>query len=151
TIALRRRKGTLAMLEQLAFDVTGWRARAVEFFQLLGTTQYMNHLRPRNRATLDLRDGLALERIDGPFSPPAPTLEVRRIRNGRGRYNVPNIGIFLWRLDAQRRGPSPATRDPADVTGLRFRFSALGDDAPLHTRPATETSITHLAEPLNVP
>ena len=45
TIALRRRKGTAAMLEQLARDVTGWPARAVEFFQLLATTQYMNHLR----------------------------------------------------------------------------------------------------------
>jgi hypothetical protein len=38
TIALRRRKGTAAVLEQLARDVTGWNARAVEFFQLLGTT-----------------------------------------------------------------------------------------------------------------
>jgi len=34
TIGYRRRKGTLAVLEQLAFDVTGWRAKAVEFFQL---------------------------------------------------------------------------------------------------------------------
>ena len=36
TIALRRRKGTAAVLEQLARDVTGWNARAVEYFQLLG-------------------------------------------------------------------------------------------------------------------
>jgi hypothetical protein len=32
TIGFRRRKGTAAMLEQLARDVTGWNARAVEFF-----------------------------------------------------------------------------------------------------------------------
>ena len=43
----RRRKGTAAMLEQLARDVTGWDARAVEYFELLATTQYMNHRRPR--------------------------------------------------------------------------------------------------------
>ena len=45
TIALRRRKGTALVLEQLARDVTGWDARAVEYFQHLNTTQYMNHPR----------------------------------------------------------------------------------------------------------
>ena len=45
TIRYRRRKGTASMLEQLARDVTGWPARAAEFFQLLGWTQNMNHLR----------------------------------------------------------------------------------------------------------
>ena len=35
TIGHRRRKGTVAMLEQLARDVTGWPAKVVEFFQLL--------------------------------------------------------------------------------------------------------------------
>src|ERR1044071_6333299 len=39
TIGYRRRKGTAAMLEQLAHDVTGWTANVVEFFQLLATTQ----------------------------------------------------------------------------------------------------------------
>ena len=48
TLAYRRRKGTAAVLEQLARDVTGWNASVVEFFQLLATTQYMNHLRPEN-------------------------------------------------------------------------------------------------------
>ena len=38
TIRHRRRKGTASMLEQVARDVTGWPARAVEFFQLLGWT-----------------------------------------------------------------------------------------------------------------
>ena len=32
TIGFRRRKGTAAVLEQLARDVTGWSARVVEFF-----------------------------------------------------------------------------------------------------------------------
>ncbi len=31
TISYRRRKGTVVMLEQLAFDVTGWPAHAKEF------------------------------------------------------------------------------------------------------------------------
>src|SRR4051812_17561662 len=35
TIGFRRRKGTLAVLEQIARDVTGWDSKAVEFFDLL--------------------------------------------------------------------------------------------------------------------
>ena len=43
TIRYRRRKGTASVLEDLAHAVTGWDAHVVEFFQLLATTQYMNH------------------------------------------------------------------------------------------------------------
>jgi len=39
TIHARRRKGTLALLEELARDVAGWPARAVEFYHLLSWTQ----------------------------------------------------------------------------------------------------------------
>src|SRR5712692_11498936 len=49
TIYYRRRKGTLPMLEELARDVTGWPAHAVEFFELLGWTQYREHFRPQSR------------------------------------------------------------------------------------------------------
>ena len=52
TLSYRRRKGTLSMLEQLARDVTGWDTRAVEFFEHLCTTQYLNHLRMSNHCTL---------------------------------------------------------------------------------------------------
>ena len=45
TLAYRRRKGTVPMLEQLAEDVTGWGARAVEFFELLEWTTNVNHVR----------------------------------------------------------------------------------------------------------
>src|SRR4028119_1236976 len=54
TLAYRRRKGTTAMLEQLTQDVTGWRARAVEFARLVGTTQNLNHIRS-NSTTFNLR------------------------------------------------------------------------------------------------
>src|SRR5450759_4550733 len=40
TIYYRRRKGTLAILEELAADITGWNARAVEFFTRLGRTRH---------------------------------------------------------------------------------------------------------------
>jgi hypothetical protein len=67
TIALRRRKGTALVLEQLARDVTAWDARVVEYFQRINTTQYMNHLRPHNLQSPDLRKSEALEWIRTAF------------------------------------------------------------------------------------
>ena len=147
TIGFRRRKGTAAVLEQLARDVTGWHARAVEFFQLLGATQYMNHVRPEHWYTPALRQSQALEHLHTPFDRAAHTVEVRRIGSRQGRYNIPNLGIFLWRLQ-----PYPLTNCPAfKVDDRRYMFSPLGNNTPLFTRPETEDDVAHLAEPINVP
>jgi hypothetical protein len=150
TIAFRRRKGTASMLEQLARDVTGWDARVVEYFALLATNQSLNHRRPGNLVRPSLRDGDALATIGGPFDPVPRTLDVRRIETGRGRYNVPNVGIWLWRIGAVRLEDAPA-RPHDDPAGRRYRFSPLGNDVELYTRPEREDEISHLAEPLNVP
>ena len=40
TIYYRRRKGTLAVLEEIAANITGWDARAVEFFRRMGRTRH---------------------------------------------------------------------------------------------------------------
>ncbi len=147
TIAYRRRKGTVPVIEQVAHDVTGWNASAVEFFQRLIVTQYMNHIRRHCIAAPDLRRWEPLERIGTAFDPIMRTVDVRRIASQRGRYNIPNIGVFLWRLDAYPLSGSPAAR----LDAQRWRFHPLGIDQPLCTKPATEDEITHLATPLNVP
>src|ERR1051325_3105525 len=147
TIALRRRKGTAAVLEQLARDVTGWNARAVEYFQLLGTTQYMNHLRPLSAYAPDMRRWEPLARVGNAFDSLAHTVEVRRIESGRGRFNIPNVGVFLWRLDAYRHTRSPAVR----VDDRRYLASPLGQPLQLFTNPVSEDEITHIADPINVP
>jgi hypothetical protein len=153
TIRYRRRKGTVGVLEQLARDVTGWPAHAVEFFQLLVTAQYMNHIRPRAAATADLRSAARLELAGafqaGAFDGFAHTGEMRRISSRSGRYNIPNVGLFLWRVQALRLSESPLV--DADGAGLRYRFDPLGTDKPLFAAPRTETDITHLSEPLDVP
>src|SRR5262249_44733415 len=41
TIYYRRRKGTVALLEQLAADVTGWECHIVEFFRRLGRNRHL--------------------------------------------------------------------------------------------------------------
>ena len=147
TIAYRRRKGTATVLEQLARDVTGWNARVVEFFQWLETSQYMNHIRLGNRITADLRDWEALERRDSAFNTLAHSVDMRRIETQKGRYNIPSIGLFLWRLEAFSLTQSQAFR----VDDERFLFSPLGNNMQLFTRPESETDISHLAEPINVP
>ncbi len=150
TLGYRRRKGTAAVLEQLARDVTGWSAKVVEFFERLATTQHLNHLRPANLCTVDLHDMDGLELLNGPFERANHTAEVRHIDNGRGRYNIPNIGLFLWRLQsyAVTRGTPRPVADPADG---RYTFNPLGIAAPLFNRPRTEREITQLAGEENVP
>ncbi|SJM91926.1 conserved hypothetical protein [Crenothrix polyspora] len=135
------------MLEQLARDVTQWDARAVEFFQVLATTQYMNHLRPMNHYSPDLRRWEPLTRIGHAFDSCAHTVDVRRIESKKGKYNIPNIGIFLWRLDAYRHTSSPAVK----LDDTRWFISPLGHPLQLFNHPLPETQITHLAEPVNVP
>ncbi|WP_414569485.1 hypothetical protein [Nostoc sp. CCY 9925] len=146
TIGYRRRKGTASVLEQLARDVTGWDARVVEFFELLATTQYMKHLRPQNRAWVDMRRWEPLENINTAFDSLAHTAEMRRIPPGRGRYNIPNIGIFLWRLTASSLTNSPAWK----LDAHRFFFHPLGINTQLFHRPKPEAEITSIATRLNV-
>ena len=86
TISFRRRKGTAAMLEELARDVTGWGACAVEFFQRLGDTQHLNHLRPQCLYAPDMRQWEPLYYIGGAFDTLSHTVDVRRIASGRGRF-----------------------------------------------------------------
>jgi hypothetical protein len=138
TLRYRRKKGTAAMLEGLAADVTGWRASAVEFFQLLGTTQHLNHIRKQDLRTPDLRDSDALELLGGPFERSMRFAEVRHISSGTGKYNIGNVGIFLWRLKSHFVDRAPAIPSLADGDGC-FRFSQLGADSRLFNRARTVT------------
>ena len=147
TMTYRRRKGTAAILEQLARDVTDWDASVVEYFQLLATTQYMNHIRLENLSLPDIGDSKSLEFINTPFDKLARTADVRRIEPRRGKYNIPNIGIFLWRLGSYSITDAPAFK----LDDGRYCFDALGKDIQLYNDPQTEDEITHLAEPINVP
>ena len=147
TLRYRRRKGTATVLEQLARDITGWNARAVEFFQLLGATQCVNHICLDNHRTPDLCRVNTLELLDTPFDTIGHTADVRNIKSGRGKHNIPNIGLFLWRLQAF---PMYRATAYSHAEG-KFSFSPLGNDIPLFNHPITETMITHLAEEINVP
>jgi hypothetical protein len=177
TLAYRRRKGTASVLEQLARDVTEWDASVVEYFQRLATTQYMNHLRPENLSFTSVRhrhfagfeerlsrenlaeetdiQWRAIEYINTPFDTLARTADVRNIESQRGKYNIPNVGLYLWRIGSYSATNTPAYKvadigDP-DVDGRRYLFNPIGKDTALYNRTITEEEISHLAEPINVP
>src|SRR5215218_8501056 len=152
TIRYRRRRGTLALLELLAGDVAGWPARAVEFYPLLDQAQRLAHLRPTRGRTVDLRRRSALDLLDGPFDRQAHTVDVRRIVSHQtvGRYNVPSVGIFVWRLNAYPVTVTQATC-LEDVGPHCFTFSILGNDTALYTNSEPETDPTHIAEEINLP
>ncbi len=150
TIRYRRRKGSLALLEQLANDVAGWPARAVEFYKLLGWTQHVNHLRPLQGRTVDLRMGDALDKLNSPFDELAHTVDVRRINSylTQGRYNIPSVGLFVWRLKTYS-----VTKTPVIALEQRncYTFSVLGNNAPLFTHWEREDEPTQIAEEFNRP
>jgi hypothetical protein len=131
TIHYRKRKGTVAILEKIARDVTGWDAHVVEFFQLLSTTQNINHIRPENQCTPCIVDPELMDRVGGAFDLIPHTLDVRSIKTGQGYYNVDNLGIFLWRLAAY-----PVKRAHAfwHEEG-KYSFSSIGIDLPLFNNP----------------
>jgi hypothetical protein len=152
TIRYRRRRGTLALLELLANNVAGWPARAVEYYTLLDSAQAINHLQMARGRTADLRLGDQLDRLNGPFDEVAHIVDVRRINSRRtlGRYNLPSVGLFVWRLK-----PYSVTNTPAycleEVGPHCYTFSVLGNDTQLYTHPEPEPEPTHIAEELNLP
>lgn len=162
TIYYRRRKGTLPMLEELARDVTGWGAHAVAFFELLGWTQHLNHLRDERAPNSQLRNPNAqlrvgpanlrdidtLDRLDGPFDRIAHTVDVRPIGQTEGWHNIRKVGFFLWRLGRYALIDADA-RLSAGAFG--FHFSPLGNPAPLFTSPDREADDSGLAGEIHVP
>jgi hypothetical protein len=153
TIAHRRAKGTAAVLEQLARDVTGWGAKAVEYFDLLVTTRALNHRRRSDVAFVDVRSADAASLTGTPFEHAAHLADIRHIDNGRGRYNIPNVGLHVWRLQSYPLDTfataRPVTAGSAAERG-RFTISPLGYDLPLFNVPRAEEELTHLAAEPNV-
>lgn len=144
TLAYRRRKGTAAVLERVAHDATGWSAHSVEFFQLAASTQHLSHLRPHNLQSPDLRNRATLETLEGPFESVPHTIDVRRIAVRKGKYNIRNIGIFLWRLQSYSVKQVTACR----IKEGCFTFDPTGRDVSLFNQLKTDA---RLSEEFNIP
>src|SRR5689334_8767650 len=143
TIALRRRKGTLGAIELLAFNLTKWGVHCVELLENLVWNQHLNHQRPDvggpppyrdsspgnpnpfmkrqtpiRGGTVTLRDPANLALLSTPFDPFAHTADLKAPANGSIRYNLPNLAIFLWRLEAYRIRVSKPVSKGITNTGL---------------------------------
>lgn len=102
TVANRRRKGTLALLEELAEEVAGWPSRAVEFSRLVSHqqpvklygsgTEAVNARRLRRGRLVDVREGAALDLAGGPFGAVAQSVNVRRAGSARTQGDTPRPG-----------------------------------------------------------
>lgn len=156
-----RRRGTLALVEQLSNDSAGFPSRAVEFFNLLGRTQALNHpdeYRPdavvdaRRGRIMDLRDAESLDLLDSPFDRSGHTIDVRNVTAARnhGRHNIPSAAAYVWRLRSYPVTHAPAYFVQRGGGYSAFTFSALGNDAPLFTKAQAEPDAT-IASEINVP
>lgn len=154
TLFYRQRKGTTPVLEQLARDITGWGARAVESLQLVATTQNINHLRSQSRTVL-LRPPHPEYRLATPFETAvAYTTQIRPSRGDRVRYNPTSVALYLWQLQTyqiENATPRAVKALDAESQGYCFTFNPLGNDRiPLFNLPQTEAELTTLAQEENV-
>jgi hypothetical protein len=157
TIYYRRRKGTVALLEQLAADVTGYDARVIEFFRRLGRTRHgldpeigypADSADPTGARLLqrtqnltglltgtpagglaDLRHPLGASMTGTAYDEYHHRADVRRGAGALGWYGISKIGFFLWRTLALR--VDRAT--PVPVSGCPGHYSAdpTGRQIPL--------------------
>ncbi len=161
TVADRRRKGTLALLEELAAQVADWPAQAVELSRLLAHQQPVklygtggaaaDTARLGRGRTADLRDGYALGLAGTPFGTVARSADVRRAGSShrQGGVTPAGVALFVWRLK-----PYALTASPAyciDRARNLYTFSILGNDSPLLTRPEPSASSTATSSADNVP
>ncbi len=150
TLAYRRRKGTVPVIEEVVRDTTGWITTAAEHFLNLSVTTNVNHVRPGYRGTADLRDPGRLGLTDGAFDPGPRMAEMGRIVEGKGRYNLSGIGLFVWRAEAFPLGQSLARVTAGGAAG-RYHLDPLRRDIPLANTPEAEVSIESLTREQHTP
>jgi hypothetical protein len=146
----RRRKGSFSVLEQLAFDATGWPARAIELSTRALAAQSVRLADVGRRPLVDLGDGEAVNALATPFSPAARIVDVRRLSSGRtpGYVDPAGVAVWLWRLVAQT-----VSRQPAASAGEsnHYTFDPLGRDLQLCVAPTPRRAGTGPAGQLDVP
>ncbi len=152
TILLRRRKGTLGAIELLTYILTKWGVHSVELLENMVWNQHLNHQRPdaggsppyglstvgratpRRGGTISLRDPSLLAQLNTPFDPFAHVADVQPHENGQMRYSLPNLAIYLWRLEDYRLDVTkPIAEVIPPVTGTLHVVRVNIDPTPVNT------------------
>ncbi|HTT88804.1 MAG TPA: hypothetical protein VMF65_04560 [Acidimicrobiales bacterium] len=163
TIHYRRHKGTPAVLEELAIDVTGWSVHVVEGFRRLARSRHsldpmvgaggFPGQSPMQAVQLLQQEGLAgpltgtpaggladLRSVHGaalagaPFDESFHMADFRAGQGAVGHFAIPNLLVFLWRLmSLPVVAGTPVAVQGSDET--KFTFDPTGRMVPLFLPP----------------
>lgn len=102
TLRYRRGKGTARVMEDVAADVIGLSAVAVEYYQRIARLAHLIDPRPDRPATVALRDGETAARAGRAFDMAARLIDLRPLsrasRGGpAGRHGLPALGLHMLR------------------------------------------------------
>lgn len=156
TIAYRRRKGTLAVLEHVLRDATGWLVRAVESSQTVASSQHVGFMRPGLSLTVDVRQPAALAYLAGPSSQVPRTVDIHSVTAGQadmGLSGTNQVRLFFWRLRSylMRNSPAHATGKTEPVRHHFYTFDPLGRDIPLFNYTQFISGIDQRAADIHMP
>ena len=143
TIRDRRRKGTLALLEDLARDAAGWPARAVSSYRLLASpsrSTISDSTRPDRRSASRSRARPPRQRLRRPR--PHRRRRQAHLESPAGALQHPECRVCSSGGSAVRHHAAPAFC--IDRARNHYTFSVLGNDAPLITKPVAEPTPTHI-------
>lgn len=143
TIYYRRRKGTVAVLEQLIADMAAWDGKVVEEFKRLGRTRHaLDEMAEIGRLTKTPEGGWAnlnaarsAQLVGTPFDEFHYTPDVRKPQGAVGQRGISKLTLHLYRLQAvEFRGVQPRRMKTLPGTHQGFTFDPSGRDIPLFSR-----------------
>lgn len=159
-VRYRRRKGTLPVLEELALDVAGWPALAVEFGKQVVATPDLRSRSLRPRTMPSLRDPDLSLKWGGPFNSTPRTMDLRaadpsadssqEADSNRPGIRPRHVGVWVWRLPVYPvTGSAAGHRKENEICS--FTFHPLGFDTPLYNRPVAVADRTETATLFELP
>ncbi|SOB86202.1 hypothetical protein [Streptomyces sp. 1331.2] len=130
TIAVRRRKGTVSALADVAQHACGFPVRLVEGLARTAWTQHLRHTRP-DLTTTRLPTRLDSALAGTPFDRTTRLVDVRHPDGPVGWYHPAHVTVAVHRerAAALQRVPAREADQP-----WRYRLDPLGLDRPLFTR-----------------
>lgn len=156
TLAYTRSKGTVAALERVARDVTGWPCHVVELSSsMAGSASLLDPARAQP-TTVDLRQAGSLDELGGPFNTLSHAADLKPADacnpplGDRGGFHPLHLGLSFWRLESYPiLGGTPRA---AEGTGGRgYRFHPFGLDIPLFNPPQTADGPVYRSGERNLP
>lgn len=155
-LAYTRSKGTVAALERVARDVTGWPCHVVEHSSgMAGSASLLDPARVQP-TTVDLRKAGSLDELGGPFDKLSHGTDLKPADasnpplGDRGGFHPLHLGVSFWRLESYPMlGGTPHA---AEGTGGRgYRFHPFGLDIPLFNPPQTADGPVYRSSERNLP